>query len=115
MKKVLSIFLILYMFLFNISTCFAETTTTNDLNLEAVTAILIDAKTGTVLYEKEADKKEYPASITKLMTVLLVMEYGKFDETITFSEEAIFGIERNSSHIALDVGEQITIEEDLER
>lgn len=113
MKKVLSIFLILYMFLFNISTCFAETTTTNDLNLEAETAILIDAKTGTVLYEKEADKKEYPASITKLMTVLLVMEYGKFDETITFSEEAIFGIERNSSHIALDVGEQITIEEAL--
>ncbi|MEA4815684.1 MAG: D-alanyl-D-alanine carboxypeptidase family protein [Lachnospiraceae bacterium] len=81
----------------------------NLLQITADAAILIDATTGEILYEKNKDKKEYPASITKLMTMLLAMEYGKFDETIIFSEEAVFGIERNSSHIAIDVGEELSM------
>ena len=84
-----------------------------DISVQADSAILIDATTGTILYDKNKDKEQYPASITKLMTVLLALEYGKLDETITFSEEAVFGIERNSSHIALDVGEEITMEQAL--
>ncbi len=79
--------------------------------LEADAAILMDATTGEILYEKNIHKKEYPASITKLMTVLLAFESDKMDETITFSHDAVFGIEPNSSHIAVDVGEKLTMEQ----
>lgn len=81
--------------------------------IEAGSAILIDATTKTVLYEKEAYSKQYPASITKLMTALLSIENLQPTDTITFSEEAIFGIERGSSHIGMDVGEQITVDQAL--
>ncbi|MBP3326188.1 MAG: D-alanyl-D-alanine carboxypeptidase [Coprococcus sp.] len=76
-------------------------------------AIVMDAKTGNILYEKNATEKKYPASITKIMTCYLALQNCKFDETLTMSEDAIWGIERDSSHIALDVGESITMEEGL--
>lgn len=82
-------------------------------NIAAEAAIVIDATTKTVLYEKNAYDKHYPASITKLMTALLAIENLSPNDTITFSNEAIFGIERGSSHIGLDVGEQITVDEAL--
>ena len=44
--------------------------------LTADSAILIDARTGQVLYEKNADKREYPASMTKMMTCILALEKG---------------------------------------
>ncbi len=44
------------------------------LELDAESAILIDALTGDILYQKEIDKKQFPASITKLMTILLALE-----------------------------------------
>ena len=56
----------------------ADETTANDtLSLAAETAVLIDAASGEILYDKDADKKMYPASITKLMTILLALENGK--------------------------------------
>ena len=48
-------------------------TQTSDLTLAAETAVLMDAASGEVLYEKNADQKMYPASITKLMTILLAL------------------------------------------
>lgn len=81
--------------------------------IDAGSAILIDATTKTILYEKDAYSKQYPASITKLMTALLSIENLQPTDTITFSEEAIFGIERGSSHIGMDVGEQITVDQAL--
>lgn len=119
MKKRLLIFLILYLLSSHFSIAFAEnyvpeiTKEQEELSLLADSAILMDAKTGQVLYDKNMHKKQYPASITKLMTVLLALEYDNPQEIITFSKEAVFGIERNSSHIAIDVGEQITIEQGL--
>ena len=83
------------------------------LTLDAQSAILIDASSGTVLYEKNSDDQHYPASITKLMTVLLALEYGHLDETITFSHDAVFSIEPGSSHIAIDEGEEITMRQAL--
>lgn len=70
-------------------------------------AVLIDANTGQVLFEKNMNKKEYPASITKVMTGMLALENCSLDEIITMTREAVFSVERDSSHIALDVGEQI--------
>lgn len=112
MRKKVLVFFILYLLFSQITIVFAETIE-DPLSLTADSAILMDAKTGEILYEKNMHKKQFPASITKLMTALLAIEYNEPQEVITFSKEAIFGIERNSSHIALDVGEQITIEQAL--
>jgi len=75
--------------------------------------VLLDARTGQILYEKNMHQKHYPASITKIMTALLALEHGKLSDRIIMSEDAIFSIEYNSSHIALNPGEEITLEQAL--
>lgn len=79
----------------------------------AASAILMDADTGVILYEKNVHERLYPASTTKLLTSLIACENSTMDEVVTFSKDAIFGIERNSSHIGIDVGEQLTMEQCL--
>ncbi|MCC8067670.1 MAG: D-alanyl-D-alanine carboxypeptidase [Lachnospiraceae bacterium] len=76
-------------------------------------AIVIDADTGTVLYAKNADEVLYPASITKIMTTLLALENSSMDETVVFSEDAVMKNEGNTSHIARDVDEEMTMEQTL--
>ena len=73
-------------------------------------AIVMDAKTGQILYEKNSDVGKYPASITKVITVLIALEHNlDMNQVVTMSENAIWGIERSSTNIGLDVGEQVTI------
>lgn len=73
-------------------------------------AIVMDAETGQVLYEKNAHETKYPASITKILTTLVALEAGvDFNQSVTMSENAIWGIERNSTNIGLDVGEVVTV------
>ena len=79
----------------------------------AASAILMDADTGVVLYEKNVHERLYPASTTKLLTSLIACENTTMDEIVTFSNDAVFGIERNSSHIGIDVGEQLNMEQCL--
>lgn len=75
--------------------------------ISAEAAILIDAKTGMVLYRKNADDRKEPASITKIMTVYLAT-LNLDDETyIKASQDAIFGFDRNSSHIWLTPDENV--------
>ncbi len=81
------------------------------INSEA--AVVMDADTGAILYEKNMNAAEYPASITKIMTVLLALENSSLDEIVTFSDNAVFSIERDSSHIARTPGEQLTMEQCL--
>lgn len=80
----------------------------------AQSAILMDADTGAILYAKNVDEQLYPASVTKIMTCLLAIENAGLDEMVTFSEEAVFSIERDSSNIGMDVGESITMEQALQ-
>lgn len=79
------------------------------LGLLTSSAILIDAKSGMVLYEKNAYDKAYPASITKILTVYLACLNLNFDDVVTCTKEGIFGFDRASSHIFLDVDEQVTV------
>ena len=81
--------------------------------LQSETAVLMDAETGQILYQKEMNKKMYPASITKIVTGMLALKNAQLTETITMSYDAVFSIDRDSSHIALDVNEQITLEQAL--
>ena len=76
--------------------------------------LIMDADTGLVLYGNEHNTTHYPASITKIMTALLVLEHiHDLTERIEFSHNAVFSIPRNSSHIAMDVGETLTVMEAL--
>lgn len=116
LKSMISLLLMICVFNFSFTTLQAEEVTQPTDQLPTITAesaILIDANSKTVLYEKNGYSKQYPASITKLMTALLAIENLTPTDTITFSHEAIFGIERGSSHIGLDVGEQITVDQAL--
>ena len=64
-----------------------------DMNVPAKSAVLLDAATGTLLYEQDAHTPLAPASVTKVMTMLLIMEAidsGRigWDDTVTTSESA---------------------------
>lgn len=81
--------------------------------IEAEAAIVMEVETGTVLYAKNIKAKEYPASITKLMTVLVALENGNLDDTVTFSQEAVYSIEPGSSHLGIRPEEQLSLRQSL--
>ena len=81
--------------------------------VSAESAILIEAETATILYEKNIHKQQYPASTTKILTALLAYENSSLDEIVTFSHDDVFGIPRNSNHIALDVGDTLAMKDCL--
>lgn len=76
-------------------------------------AVIMEASTGTILYNKDMDKAEYPASITKIMTALLTVENCSLDEVVTYSYYATHSIEYGSSSIGTTEGEELTVEESL--
>lgn len=79
----------------------------------AESAILMEVDTGTILYAKNIHRKEYPASTTKILTTLIVSEQCSLDEIVTFSHDAVFDTPRDSSNIAMDVGQKLTMEQCL--
>lgn len=86
-----------------------------NINVEAKSAILMEATTGKIVYEKNSHEKFAPASVTKIMTMLLAMEAidsgrMKIDDKITASENAK---KMGGSTILLDTGEVRTVEEIL--
>ena len=82
-------------------------------NVNAEAAIVMEASTGLILYEKNMNETYYPASITKILSALLVIENTSPGEVVTFSRDSVFNIERDSTHIGIDVGEQLTIQQCL--
>lgn len=69
----------------------------------------MDADSSQVIYEKNANKKLYPASTTKIMTGILAIELGNLDDIVTIDNEIVHLTD--GSHIALEAGEQLTLEE----
>ncbi|MCL2048975.1 MAG: D-alanyl-D-alanine carboxypeptidase [Defluviitaleaceae bacterium] len=108
-------FFALYLLAAKITSVYAENDTFLALpEYSADAVVLMDANTGLVLYEDEARTEMYPASITKIMTALIVLEQTTdLEERIEFSDESVWGIPRNSSHIYMDVGETLSIREAL--
>ena len=86
-----------------------------NLDLNAKSALLMDVATGTVLYEKESHERLAPASVTKVMTMLLIMEAvdsGKIalEDTVTASENAAA---KGGSQIYLKAGETMSVSDML--
>ena len=115
MKKyrILSLFLLFTLLLPAFSTPAAAL---EDPDPQCAKAILVDANYGEVLYEKNAYEKAYPASITKVMTALLIleaMEDGRLsaDTVVTVSEYAAKKDFSNESTANLKAGEELTVEQ----
>lgn len=86
--------------------------TGSEVELSAETAILMEAETGTVLFEQDADKELPPASVTKVMTLLLIfdaLKEGKIslDEEVTTSE---YAASMGGSQVFLEIGEKQTVD-----
>jgi len=84
-----------------------------DFSVNAKSAILIEANTGTVLFEQNADEAASPASVTKVMTLLLAMEALaeekiKIDDNVMISENAA---SMGGSQVFLEEGEMMSVEE----
>ena len=78
--------------------------------INAGAAILYEATTGTVLYAKNADVELYPASITKIMTGLLVAEYGRMSDIVTYTRDAVINnLEWGAMTVGISVDEQISV------
>lgn len=73
------------------------------------TGVLIDAETGTVLYSKGGDDIRYPASITKIMTLLLAVENCSLKEDVVFTETGTRDISWDSGNIGMQVGEVMSM------
>lgn len=79
----------------------------------AESAIIMDASSGVILYEKNSKEAKYPASITKILTTLIAIENSSLSDTVTFSRDAVFGVDLDSSRIGIDVGEKLSMEDCL--
>lgn len=120
MKKVI-VFTLIFMIIFtyipfdvnanSVSSAAAEQTSEPSISSEA--AIVADADTGYIYYQKNMHKKMYPASITKVLTGIVAVENGSDSDTITVTKEALDGINSEVANIWLTEGEQITQEEAL--
>lgn len=122
MKKIISVMLT---FILTLSLCFglsaADTTSVMAASdnwpagpdVYAKSAVLIEASTGTVLYDKKCHKKMYPASITKIMTALLTIENCSLDEKVTFSENAVNSLHYDDANFGCQVGEEMSVKDCL--
>lgn len=81
--------------------------------ITAETAIVADANSGYIYYQKNMHQKMYPASITKILTGLVAVENGKDSDVITINGDIGKGMPSDAARIYLEDGEQITQEEAL--
>lgn len=103
-KTFLLTLLILLIF---INTAFAA----DQPNIISPSALLMDSKTGQILYEKNIDEKLYPASTTKVMTALLLLEDGQLEKVVEIKKDVPQLIEQGSSQIYLIPEEKLTREQ----
>lgn len=114
LKKFLSVLLCLsVLFLCTLPAAAAEELPPMQVEIEAKAGLLMDADSGEVLMAQNAHERLYPASVTKIMTLLLVVEAlddGRIspNDTVTASREAC---EKGGSQIWLEEGEQMTVDE----
>lgn len=103
MKLKLRILAIMLIFLFCLQS-FAYA-----VSVTAESAILVEVSTGRIIYEKNSTKQMYPASTTKMMTAILVIENCDLQETVTISETALQNIPSGYVTCNLSVGEEISV------
>lgn len=74
-------------------------------------AFLFETKSETLLYQLKADEPQYPASLVKIMTALLVLENCNLQDTVTVSQSALDSVSKNAISLKLQAGEQLAVEQ----
>ena len=110
MKKIMLV-VFTFLILFNFTFVFSVQADYLKLAENAKSAILIEASTGKILFEKNADEKLHPASMTKMMSMLLIIEaiedgVIKWDQIVQVSENAS---SMGGSQILLETGEKMSV------
>ena len=108
-KSLVIIFMLI--FILHTSMCYALT---EQPEISADAAILIDSSSEKVLYSKNENQKMYPASTTKILTAILTIENCNLNDVVTVPYEAISSITSGYSVAALQAGEQLTVEQLLQ-
>ncbi len=85
----------------------------NEVSIASDAGVVMDAHTGVVLYGKNMHDTYAPASITKVLTSLIVLEHCSLDEVVTFSENAVYNVESNSSSAGYDTGDTASVKDCL--
>ena len=89
-----------------------EKTRSSELAPNSETAVVIDMTSDYILFEKDMNKKMFPASLTKLMTAILTVENKAMEDTTVVSESAVADINKyESSNVDLDPGDVLTVDE----
>jgi serine-type D-Ala-D-Ala carboxypeptidase (penicillin-binding protein 5/6) len=104
MKKI-SLFLVFSLLLL-VQAPFVQATDGNIPEIRSESAVMIDAKTGDILYQKNSTEQMYPASITKIVTGILAIESGKLDESVIIGSEAV---KAEGTRVYLLEGEQVPL------
>ncbi len=123
LKKIIATQFILYTIISNFSIVYADNFSyrmyNNDVILtNAESIVVMDADTNVVMFAKNPEVQRFPASITKTMTALLLIEYveagnAEYTDTISFSEKAVFSVPGDGSSIGQQVGTTLTVEQAL--
>lgn len=114
MKRFLSFILCLALTTcYMIQTVLAAPSWPDNVSVSAEAGVVIDARSGAVLYGKNMHLPYYPASITKILTALVVIENCNLNDMVTFSRNAVYNVEAGSSSAGMDVGDQLTVRDCL--
>ena len=106
-KKFLVVFFVI-LILFSFLTPFSNA---NNLEIYSPSALLMDFTTGKILYDKNMDEKRYPASLTKVMTAIIVLENCDLKDIVTISYDAVMSLSSGYVTANLQIGEKFTVEQ----
>ncbi len=104
-KRIFLIFLFIFLLY---SSCVSAV---SNVEINSPAGILVEESTGKILYEKNAHEKMYPASTTKILTALLVLENGNLEDTVTVSEEAVNSLSDGYVTPYISSGEKLTVDQ----
>lgn len=111
LKNITIIFILLTIFCTSsvFSTGTVTYTNPTDITTYSPCCLLMESKTGKVVYEKNGYEKMYPASTTKIMTAILTLEHCELTDVATASYEAVFTVPVGYTNANIQVGEELTI------
>lgn len=108
MKKIISVFLAFYILFFSAFCNVVSAAPITDSELYSISATLIDGDSGRVLYEKNGYEVRAMASTTKIMTLILALEYGNLDDLVTVSD---YAAKMPDVQLNIKAGEQYLLED----
>lgn len=115
-RRAVSIFLLILLLTSTVLSPAAQAEGEEEMHVAAKAALLVDPTTGEVLYEQNARERLYPASLTKVMTALLVLEAVErgeleMDQMVTAAESALAPIPYDASTAGIKAGDTLSVED----